>query len=151
MAQEPPTINSGLVPVREDLFTLPLQPLTQVRLAGTRCKTCGEVSLGKVSCCPNCIGQELEDKALSKQGKVWTYTVIRHRPPGEYKGPDPFVPFGLGLVELPEGIRVLSPLDCDIDSIEIGMPVELDVFKLYADEKGNDVIAFRFRPQGARP
>lgn len=135
------------VPVREDLFTMPLDPLSEIRLAGTKCDTCGEVSLGKVQSCPNCVGSSLSDIALGKQGEVWTYTVIRHRPPGDYKGPDPFVPFGLGLVELPEGIRVLGPISGPVDRIKIGMPVELEVYKLFSDESGADVIAFRFRPQ----
>ena len=41
-------------------------------------------------------------------------------PPGAYKGPEPFVPFALGLVELPEGLRVMSPLEGDIDALKIG-------------------------------
>jgi len=82
---------------------------------------------------------------LSKRGKLWTYTVIRHRPPGQYRGPDPFVPFGEGLVELPEGIRVLTVLDSEIDKIKIGMELELVVYKLYQDEQGNDCIAFKFK------
>jgi uncharacterized OB-fold protein len=83
---------------------------------------------------------------LSKKGKLWTYTVIRHKPPGDYKGPDPFVPFGLGLVELPEGIRVMAPLQADPEKIKVGMELELEVYPLYTDENKNEVMAFRFRP-----
>jgi len=82
---------------------------------GSKCKDCGEVALGKRQGCSNCGGENLEGAPLGRRGKLWTYTVIRHKPPGDYKGPDPFVPFGLGLVELPEGIRVLSPIQCDLD------------------------------------
>lgn len=91
-------------------------------------------------------GGNLEESPLSPRGKLWTYTVIRHKPPGNYKGPDPFVPFGLGLVELPEGIRVLSPLRCDPEKMKIGMELELEVYPLYTDENQNEVMAFRFRP-----
>ncbi len=77
---------------------------------------------------------------------MWTYTVIRHKPPGDYKGPDPFVPFGLGLVEMPEGIQVLSPLQCEPERLKVGMEMELEVYPLYLDENGNEVLAFRFRP-----
>jgi hypothetical protein len=83
---------------------------------------------------------------LSRRGKLWTYTVIRHRPPGDYKGADPFVPFGLGLVELPEGIRVLSPLDCALDKLKIGMDLELEVFPYFRDQEGKEVMAFKFKP-----
>jgi hypothetical protein len=89
--------------------------------------------------------------ALSKKGKLWTYTVIRHKPPGDYKGPAPFVPFGLGLVELPEGIRVLSPIQADPEKIKVGMELELEVHPLYTDEDKNEVMAFRFRPVSEEP
>jgi uncharacterized OB-fold protein len=134
------------VPIREGLFATPLSPADQVRLLGSQCQSCGEVSLGKRSACPNCGSNQVREVPLSHKGKLWTYTVIRHRPPGEYKGPDPFVPFGEGLVELPEGIRVLSPIECELDKLKIGMELQLEVFKLFENEDGNEVIAFRFRP-----
>jgi len=134
------------VEVRAGLFTSPLTSLAQVRLQGSKCKTCGEVLLGKRNACEHCGGEQMEGIPLGQRGKIWTYTVIRHKPPSDYKGPDPFVPFGLGLVELPEGIRVISPITGDVDKIHIGMNVELEVFPLYTDEKNNEVISFRFRP-----
>lgn len=134
------------VPIREDLFTKPLSPADEVRLVGGRCRECGEVSLGSSSVCPNCGRQEIEGITLSNKGQLWTFTVIRNRPPGDYKGPEPFTPFGLGLVELPEGIRVLSPIDCPIEKLRIGMDLELVIHKLYRDGKENDVMAFKFRP-----
>jgi uncharacterized OB-fold protein len=132
--------------IREGLFTMPLTPAEHVRLLGGQCTACGEISLGRRNTCSNCGSSKLSEKPLSRRGTLWTYTVIRHKPPGDYRGPDPFVPFGLALVELPEGIRVMSPLQCDIEKIRIGMELELDVYPLYTDENANEVMAFRFRP-----
>ncbi len=137
--------NKKRLPIREGLLTTPLSPLSEVQLLGGRCKDCQEISLGKGQYCPNCGAEEKQDLPLSKRGKLWTYTIIRHRPPGDYKGPDPFSPYGLGLVELPEGIRVLSPLDAETSDLAIGMPLELAVFKLYEDTEGNEIIAFKFK------
>jgi uncharacterized OB-fold protein len=134
------------LPIREGLFKTPLSPVEQVRLIGSKCKDCSEISLGKRQACSNCGGKNLEEIPLNRRGKLWTYTIIRHKPPGDYKGPDPFVPFGLGLVELPEGIRVLSPIQCDLNRISVGMELELEVYPLYTDENKNEVMAFRFRP-----
>jgi uncharacterized OB-fold protein len=134
------------IPIAEGLFTTPLSPVAQVRLMGSQCKNCREVSLGKRQTCANCGGVNLEEIPLSRRGKLWTYTVIRHKPPGDYRGPDPFVPFGLGLVEIPEGIRVLSPIHCQLEKIMIGMDLEMEVYPLYTDENQNEVMAFRFRP-----
>ncbi|MBU2608663.1 MAG: OB-fold domain-containing protein [Chloroflexi bacterium] len=135
------------IPVREGLFTMPLSPLEQVRLVGSRCRTCGEVGLGTNFSCQNCAGDDMEVIPLSPEGKLWTYTVIRNRPPGDYKGPDnPYLPLGEGLVELPEGIRVLSPLGNDVDNLEIGMDLRLKVYPLYENNDGNEVIAFKYEP-----
>ncbi len=136
----------GKIPIKDGLFTMPLEPVERVRLVGSRCKNCTEVGLGKRLTCAHCGGELLEEVPLSRKGKLWTYTVIRHKPPGEYKGSDPFVPFGLGLVELPEGIRVLSPINCDPGRLKIGMDLELEVYPLYVDENKNEVMAFRFSP-----
>ncbi|MGE5254399.1 MAG: Zn-ribbon domain-containing OB-fold protein [Planctomycetaceae bacterium] len=102
--------------------------------------------MGKRQTCANCGGVDLEGIPLSRRGKLWTYTIIRHKPPGDYKGPDPFVPFGLGMVQLPEGIRVMSPIQCELEKIKIGMELEMEVYPLYTDENQNQVMAFRFRP-----
>lgn len=139
------------VPIREDFFTSPLDCLKEVRLKGTRCTSCGETFLGKSPACENCQSTSLEDIVLSDVGKLYTYTVIRHRPPGGYVGPDPFVPFAMGVVELSEGVRIVSPLkDCDLESLEVDMPMKLGVEKLYEDAEGNDVIAYLFRPDTGR-
>jgi len=138
--------NNKAVPVREGLFTTPLYPLEEVRIVGSKCSNCGEVMLGQALSCSNCTCEDTKFISMSNRGKLWTYTVIRHRPPGSYRGPDPFVPFAEGLVELPEGLRVLSVLDCEIDKLKIGMELELVVYKLYENEDGNDVIAFKFKP-----
>lgn len=134
------------ISIKEGLFTTPLSPAEQVRLIGSKCKNCSEISLGKRQTCSNCGGGDLEEIPLSRKGKLWSYTVIRHKPPGDYKGPDPFVPFGLGLVEVPEGIRVLSPIQCALEKLNVGMELEMEVYPQYIDENGNEVIAFRFRP-----
>ena len=96
--------------------------LEKGQVVASKCKDCGEVGLGEVSSCQNCAGENLEVILLSQNGKLWTYTVIRNRPPGDFKGK---VPMGEGLVELPEGIRVKSPLGGNVDKLEI-VPEGLD-------------------------
>lgn len=140
------------VPIRADLFTKPLDDLSKVSLAGSKCHNCGEVFMGKVYNCANCGGDDIEDIVFGKEGKLWTYTLIQYQPPGEYKGPtDPFVPFIEGLVELPEGIRIVAPvLELKTEDVRIDMPLELVIYDFFTDEDGNKVVAFYYRPkQGA--
>jgi uncharacterized OB-fold protein len=131
------------IAVREGLLSTPLSALEDVRLLGSKCKDCGEVGPGEVSSCQNCAGENLEVIPLSQNGKLWTYTVIRNRPPGDFKGK---VPMGEGLVELPEGLRVKSPLGGDVDKLEICMDVKFIAYPLYENDTGDEVIAYRFDP-----
>ena len=145
MATASETTTTERVPIREGLLAGSLSDIKGVSLAGTRCSSCGETSLGKKSICPNCGRNTVQEIALSKRGVLWTYTVVRHRPPGDYKGPEPFVPFGMGLVELPEGLRVLVPIDCDIEKLKIGLELQ---FRAYVrkDSDRREVVAFTFEP-----
>lgn len=135
------------IPVKKDILTSLDSPLSEVRLKGTRCQECGEALLGQSEVCQNCGAERMNDIVFSPRGKLWTYTVIGHRPPGDFKGPDPFVPFGLGLVELPEDIRVLSPLTgCDPQDLKIGMEMELVIEKLFVNDEGEEVFSYKFQP-----
>ena len=134
------------IPIQDGLLTSPLDDLAKVRLLGSRCSSCGETSLRSNRVCPNCGKDTVSDLPLGKRGTLWTYTVARHKPPGNYMGPDPFEPFGLGLVELPEGIQVLSPIDCPIEDLEIGM--ELDFHAFVRPGSSPEVVMFTFTPAG---
>jgi len=137
------------IPIKDDLFTKPLEPLDKVRLAGSKCKDCDEVFLGKVIGCENCGSQDLESVALSSEGKLYTYTVLNIPLRGDYKGPrDPFVPLGIGLVELPEGCRIMTPLTVnEPERLKVNMPMRVIIDTLYTDAEGNEVFSFKFGPK----
>lgn len=132
-------------PIRDGLLLNAGEALERVRLAGTYCVTCHETSLGVVQFCPNCGSDRVQALPLSNRGTVWTYTVARHKPPGDYRGPEPFVPFGIALVELPEGLRVVSRVDCDVAQIRVGMPVDFTPY-LRHDADGGTVLTFTYKP-----
>ena len=136
-------------PIRDALFLGDLRECESLALAGTACTQCDEVTLGVNQNCLNC-GSEmgLETKALGRIGKLMSWTVIRHRPPGDYRGPEPFDPYGFGIVALPEGLAVVSPLSGAIDHFAIGDPFRFVASPLYVDADGDEVIAFRFEPAG---
>ncbi len=135
------------IPIKEDLFSKPLYPLENVRLMGSKCSKCGEVFFGKAIACQQCQGEELKDIVLGRKGRLYTYTIIRNKPPGDYRGSEPFEPFGVGLVELPEGIRILAPLTgCAIEDLKIDMELELSIEEFYKDEEGRKVLTYGFRP-----
>lgn len=134
------------IPIQEGMLTSPLEEEKTTRLAGTRCRECGEVFLGKRISCENCCGRNMEGLSFSPRGILWSYTIIQNPPPAGYKVPGPFKPFGLGLVELPEGIRVLSPIDGPLEKLRIGLPLECRIYPLYVNKEGQEVMAFKFQP-----
>jgi uncharacterized OB-fold protein len=130
-----------LLPVKEGLVSG--EGPDDVRLLGSKCESCSEVSIGTNVVCLNCGNDNITSIEFSPTGELWTYTLIRHKPPGEYLGPEPFEPFGLGLVELPEGLRIMAPLEGDIDSFRIGDQLQLKPWILTAAD-GQKYRAFRF-------
>ena len=132
-------------PIREKLLLGVNDGVSAIRLAGTKCESCGETTLGVNAVCPNCGGADVSELPLSDHGKVWSFTVARHRPPGNYRGPEPFEPFGIGLVELPEGLRVLTRIDCNIDDLAVDLPVTFSP-SIRQDPDGSLVATFTYLP-----
>jgi len=131
------------VPIVEGLFTMPSSPGERPRLIGSRCKACGEVFLPKRAVCAHCYKQDMEEIFLSGKGELYTYTVVR-APVLGYLGP---IPFMVGEIELPEGLRIQSILTgCEPEGLEIGMPMEITLGKLEEDEAGNEVVTYMFSP-----
>ena len=81
---------------------------------------------------------------MANDGTLYTYTVVRHRPPGNYRGPDEFEPFGIGLVEVDSVIRVMAPLKSKIEDLKIGMKVRFHPYSLRTNDAGDEVIAFAY-------
>lgn len=141
----PETATVEILPIRHGLVNGGGEDPDEVHLLGSKCKNCGEVSIGSNDVCLNCGGDQIESIELSSEGELWTYTIVRHKPPGEYLGPDPFVPFALGLVELSDGVRIMAPIEGDPDSLEIGSLLRLRPWILKASD-GQAYRAFKFAP-----
>jgi uncharacterized OB-fold protein len=134
------------IPVREGLWAEPASVDEKPQLIGSRCRSCGELFFPRkdIALCGHCQSGELEEVKLSTKGKIYNYTIVTQRPPVYYRGE---VPYALGFVELPEGIRIETLFTgCDPDSLHVGMDVELVIQKLHEDDDGNEVMAYKFRP-----
>ncbi len=128
-------------------LTLPLQPREKVRLVGTKCHDCGAVLLGSRGSCEACASTNVAAVPLSREGKIWSHTVMRYAPPWPYPIANPHQPpIPVAWVKLPEGVMFVSRIDCAPEELQIDLPVELVLEKGWEDEGGNDVIMYRFRP-----
>ena len=64
-------------------------------------------------------------------------------PPG-YGGD---VPFGFGVVELPEGLRVITRVEqADPARLSFGMPMRFALAPLHTDDDGAQVVTYTFAP-----
>ncbi len=62
-----------------------------------------------------------------------------------------FEPFGVGLVQLDDVVRVESRLtESDPEKLDFGMEVELRIIPFCVDGDGNEIITFAFAPVGVQ-
>jgi len=133
-------VSGRQVPVHDGLFEV---RGGEVSLLASRCRACGRYQFPAAATCPTCRGDDVEPVRLSSTGTLWGWTAVHTAPPG-YEGP---VPFGFGVVELPEGLRVITRLETtDVDALRFGMPVRAATAALHANADGDTVVTYTFVP-----
>jgi uncharacterized protein len=135
------------LPIKEGMLKLPQSATDKGSLIGCKCRKCGELFFIKREICENCQGQDLEEVALSDTGTLYAFSVMYYPAPPPYKPANPFVPFGIGWVELPEGLVIYSLLtENDAGKLKVGMKMQLIFNKFSEDKDGNDLIVPMFKP-----
>jgi uncharacterized protein len=121
------------------------------RLCAARCGGCNAVYFPRPTHCrnPACTAPALEGALLEGRGQLYSFTIQRYRPPALFRMDD-WEPYALGLVELPEGIRVMGMLSgFDLDNIAIGQEVKLVSERLFTDAQRGEVMTYKFAPATA--
>jgi uncharacterized OB-fold protein len=133
---------STTVPVRAGLFVEGDPP----RLLGSRCAACGGHHFPPHDTCAYCASSDVSPVSLSPTGRLWAWTAVTAAPPG-YLGD---VPYGFGVVELDDGIRVITRLtEADPSALRSGQPMHLVIVPLHTDESGAQVVTYGFAPSPA--
>lgn len=134
------------IPVAEGLFA---ETADGPRLLGSRCTTCRVPYFPKAAIChnPTCRGGTMEEAAFGPRGTLWSCAIQDYPPPAPARYDEPYAPYGMGVVDLPEGLRVLGRMSVeDPRQLEVGVDVELVLEPLCHDDDGNEVITWKFRP-----
>ncbi|RPJ63899.1 MAG: DNA-binding protein [Dehalococcoidia bacterium] len=135
------------IPIKEGMMRLPQSSADKGRLIGCKCRKCGEQFFVKREICENCQSQDLDEITLSSNGKLYAFSVMYYPPPPPYKPAKPFVPFGVGWIELPEGLVIYSLLtENDPSKLKVGMEMELIFNKFDEDKDGHDLMVCMFKP-----
>jgi uncharacterized OB-fold protein len=111
-------------------------------LLGIRCDGCSRHAFPRVTTCPYCGSERVTDVTLSDTGTLWGWTTVTSAPPG-YRGS---VPFGFGIVELPEGLHVITRLATPVDGYTQGRPMHLRIVPLHTDDDGTEIETWEFAP-----
>ena len=107
-----------------------------------RCSACDRFIYYPRAVCPGCLSEDLAWSPVSGRGVVHAFT-IPHRHPNPAFGSE--VPYVVALIELEEGVRMMSNL-IDVDptpeAVRIGLPVEI----VY-DDVTDEITLPTFRPR----
>ncbi|MEU5773281.1 bifunctional MaoC family dehydratase N-terminal/OB-fold nucleic acid binding domain-containing protein [Streptomyces venezuelae] len=99
------------------------------RLLIQRCGGCGTPRFPWLPGCNACGSPEWDTVEASGEGTVYSYVVMHHPP---FPAFDP--PYAVGLVELAEGVRIVSNVvGVPYDKVRIGMRVRLEFQRVDAD------------------
>jgi uncharacterized protein len=137
------------VAVKEGLFSHPTSESRAFEaggppfLLGGRCPACTRYHFPSSTICPWCSHEPVEEVSLSPTGRLWAWTTVNSAPPG-YQGP---VPYGFGVVELDEGLRIVTRItETDPAALELEQKMQLVLVPLYVDDEGREVVTYAFAP-----
>jgi uncharacterized OB-fold protein len=85
-----------------------------------RCLKCAARFRFAFDWCPQCWSLDLAWEKACGLGKVSHYSVVHVAPSDAFE-----TPYVLALIELDEGVRMMSNVQCDPDEVRIGLPVKV--------------------------
>lgn len=121
-----------------DLLEVPADG-SEPYLKGYRCKACGQLDFPKLSPCPNCWGEEFEVVALSRRGKLYSFSDIYVGQAGMKP------PYSFGYIDLPENLRIFAQLEGAPNTFQCDDPVELIVGPIRDNRDGLPLVSYKFR------
>ena len=120
------------------------------QLIGSRCDACGATVWPKQDYCPRCSGPNMSELLLPRRGTLVAWTTQGFVPKLPYAGgetAETFEPFGVGLVQLGDAVRVEARLtESDPAKLRFGMDVELTMVPFFVDKDGTEIVTWAFQP-----
>ena len=130
------------LPTDPRLFRLAGSDESRPRLLGSYSETSGLAFWPRRRRCP-VTGSPVTDVDLSPEGVLYAWTFLHVPRMGKISFGDAGG-YGVGQVDLPEGVRVQAPLEGTQDDWQIGSTMGLTTFPVGTDDDGNELVTFRF-------
>ena len=119
MSDTPNTAVPRLTVTQDNAFFF--EAARQGRLEIQQCDGCGQLRHPPTPTCPHCRSFDWSTVVASGRCTLHSWTVIHHP-----KDPAFTYPLAVGLVDLPEGIRLVADIaDVDEDELAIGLELEI--------------------------
>lgn len=110
------------------------------------CTACGHHFFYPRPFCPRCWSRDIERRPVSGRGRVWSHAVVRF-PVGGHAGWKERLPYVVALVELDEGVRIMSNIvGCAPEEVAVGLAVEVTFHEL----DGRILHAFKLQELGEK-
>ena len=89
----------------------------------TNCNDCNKITFPPKAICPACLSENMEWKQLSGKGVLYSYTTVHAVPPIF----QPLAPLRTAIIDLTEGVRIVTRILSADKDIHLDSPVELVV------------------------
>lgn len=87
------------------------------------CKSCNRCHFYPRSACPHCWSEEYDWRPAAGTGTVHSFTVVRSNPPSAFR---PRLPYTIAIIDLDEGVRLMSNILSDPKALKIGDRVKVE-------------------------
>lgn len=101
------------------------------------CKSCGKPHFYPRSACPHCWFEEYDWRRAAGTGVVHSFTVVRANPPTSFV---PLLPYPIAIIDLEEGVRMLSNIVGECKDLAIGDRVRVE----FVTRGGESLPLFRW-------
>jgi uncharacterized OB-fold protein len=120
---------SGVVPQTRGEETIWFDQCQKGRLSILKCMDCESYSFYPTSVCRSCSSRSVELIDADGRGVVHTFSWVYRAPPGF----ETSAPYNITIVELIEGVKLMSRVLCDEETLKCGLEVQVNFAKITPD------------------
>ncbi|MBV1877010.1 MAG: OB-fold domain-containing protein [Pseudomonadales bacterium] len=130
------------IPLEEGYMVIPDDPDQACRLLGSYSKAADKTFFPIRKRCP-ITEQSVETVELSNEGELYSWSFVLMPKMGSQQQ-DASGGFGVGQIDLPEGVRIQSVIDGKQEDFKIGMKMRLAPNPMATDDDGTQYCGFKF-------
>ncbi len=133
-----------MAPLEEGYMVIPEKPGEPCQLLGSYSKAAKKSFFPIRKLCP-ITSEPVETVKLSPEGVLYSWSFIQMPKMGSRQKVEGGG-YGVGQIDLPEGVRIQAPIDGKMGDWKIGMKMRLAPNPVVTDEDGTQYCGFKFIP-----